>query len=231
MLPTRKPSRMDSDSAPELQAVAWVGGMGISNETGLAGHPIRRHSKSEQKPAAFFSRCLEALFPPSPGFLASSLQQVVSAFSFPAFRTLLAHTPAMRSAILTTTLAFIFTGCVSAHKKGRTIHERFDYQIVQPTNGDDPEALLKCHEIWLDEFKGGGVAFLSDPSVTQFASFHTNQTALGGGSTLTIGSGQSVVSTNGIIASGEAINQIIQGIGAAVGQAANKSVTGTPLKP
>jgi hypothetical protein len=158
------------------------------------------------------------------------LRQVVSAIFLPAFKTNWAHTPAMRFAILTTTLAFLFSGCVSAHKKGRTIHERFDYQIVQPSTGE-PVALLKCHEIWLDEFKGGGVALLTDPSVSAFASFHTNQTALGGGSTFTIGSGQSVVSSNGIIASGEAINQIIQGIGAAVGQAANKSVTGTPLKP
>lgn len=131
----------------------------------------------------------------------------------------------MRFAILTTTLAFIFNGCVSAHNKDRTIHERFDYQIVQPPGGE-PMALLKCHETWLDEFKGGGVAFLSDPTTTQLVSTHTNQTALGGGHTLTVGSFQSVVSTNGIVAVGNASGQIIQSIGAAVGQAANKAVTG-----
>lgn len=132
-------------------------------------------------------------------------------------------------------LCFLFvllfaTGCVSAHKKGRTIHERFDYQIVQEP-GCPAQALLTCHEIWEDEFKGGGEAFLADPTASQLVSVHTNQLALGGGSTLMIGSLHSEVSTNGIRAVGDATGEIIQDAGAAAGQLINKSVTGTPVKP
>jgi hypothetical protein len=126
-------------------------------------------------------------------------------------------------------VAILFTGCVSAHKKGRTIHERWDYQIVQ-SSGYGPVALPICHEIWRDEWTGGGRALLSDPKASQLLSIHTNQTALGGSSTLSIGDVSSQVSTNGIIAVGNAGGQIIQATGAAVGQLFNKSVTGTPLK-
>jgi hypothetical protein len=131
--------------------------------------------------------------------------------------------------ILTFSFCLLFSGCVSARKKGRTIHERFDYQIVQPAGGE-AVALLTCHEIWLDEWKGGGRAFLADPKASELMSIHTNQTALGGSSILSIGSFQSEVSTNGIIAAGVASSQIIQGAGAAVGQIVNKSATGMPLK-
>lgn len=123
----------------------------------------------------------------------------------------------------------LFSGCVSAHKKGRTTHEIFEYQIIQPVNSE-PVALLTRHEIWMDEYKGGGAALLSDPTASQLSSAHTNQSALGGASILTIGSLHSEVSTNGILAVGSAGSQFVQGIGAAVGQAANKAVTGTPTK-
>jgi hypothetical protein len=126
-------------------------------------------------------------------------------------------------------ILFLFSGCVSAHKKARTIHEIKQYQI-SPGKYGYPTAFLTRDEIWLDENKGGGVAFFSDPKASQFSSVHTNQAALGGVSILTIGSVQSEVSTNGILAAGAASSQIIQGIGAAVGQAANKAVTGTPIK-
>ena len=191
-----------------------------------AGQALRQLRKRICARLQFFSTSCAYLSAPL-RFLANSLQQVVSAITFPAFRTYWAHTPAMRLAILTTTLAFAFTGCVSAHKKGRTIHERFDYQIVEPSAGE-PVALLKCHEIWEDEWTGGGRAFLADPKASELASIHTNQIALGGSSSLIIGSIQSDVSTNGIVAAGAATGQIIQGVGAAVGQAVNKSVTGKP---
>jgi hypothetical protein len=125
--------------------------------------------------------------------------------------------------------ALLFSGCVSAHKKGYTSHEIWTYQPV--TNADGTIASIPVrHEFWLDKYKGGGVALLSDPTASQLNSFHTNQAALGGASFLTIGSLHSEVSTNGILATGAAGSQIIQGIGAAVGQAANKAVTGTPVK-
>jgi len=121
----------------------------------------------------------------------------------------------------------LLTGCVSAHKKGRTTHERFDYAIVQRP-GCDAQSLLLCHEIWRDEWTGGGRAFLADPKASELSSFHTNQTALGGSSVLTIGEFQSQVSTNGITAAGHATGEIIQDVGAAAGQFVNKSVTGKP---
>jgi hypothetical protein len=131
---------------------------------------------------------------------------------------------------LCASVAMLFSGCVSAHKKGRTIHEIRDYQIVQ-CPGWYPMALLCRDEIWRDEWTGGGRAFLADPKASELVSLHTNQTALGGSSTLTIGAFESTVSTNGIRAAGEASSQIIQGIGSAAGQLINKSVTGTPVKP
>lgn len=123
----------------------------------------------------------------------------------------------------------LFSGCVSAHKKGRTIHERWNYSIVQAP-GCYPVALITGHEIWEDEWTGGGRAFLADPKASELVSLHTNQIALGGSSSLSIGAFQSEVSTNGIRAAGDASSQIIQGVGSAAGQLINKSVTGTPLK-
>jgi hypothetical protein len=131
--------------------------------------------------------------------------------------------------VLCASALILFPGCVSAHKKGRTIHERFDYTITQQP-GCYAQSLLTCHEIWRDEWKGGGRAFLADPKASELVSLHTNQIALGGSSSLSIGSFQSEVSTNGIRAAGDASSQIIQGIGSAAGQLINKSATGLPLK-
>lgn len=59
-----------------------------------------------------FSQRLEAWLPAPAGIPANILRQVVSAFSFPAFRIYCARTPALRVAILTTTLALLFfCGC------------------------------------------------------------------------------------------------------------------------
>jgi hypothetical protein len=157
------------------------------------------------------------------------LLQVVQCISHPALSDINTRTPAVRATLTTTLALLLLPGCVSAHKKGRTVHERFDYQIVQPP-GSEPIALLTRHEIWKDEWTGGGRAFLADPKASQLVSIHTNQTALGGSSTLTIGELQSEVSTNGITAAGAASSQIIQGIGSAAGELINKSATGTPLK-
>jgi hypothetical protein len=129
--------------------------------------------------------------------------------------------------ILISAFCLLSSGCVAASKKGRTIHERWDYAIVQ-TPGSQPQGVITCHEIWSDEWKGGGRAFLADPRASELVSLHTNQNALGGSSTLTIGSFQSEVSTNGIIAAGHATGEIIQDVGAAAGQLINKSVTGKP---
>lgn len=73
-------------------------------------------------------------------------------------------------------------------------------------------------ETWEDTSRGSGSALLADPKVVGVNSAHTNQTALGGGRTFTMGQFESVVSSNGISATGTAGGNIIgQAIGAASG--------------
>ena len=91
----------------------------------------------------------------------------------------------------------LLTGCASAHKRAETVHEIERYE-----NGK-----LVSREIFSDRYKGGGIALLADPKASALASGHTNQTALGGSSSLSVGEISSVVSTNGIKATGEAAGQ------------------------
>lgn len=202
MLTNHKPSRMASK---EAQAAALIGGMGKS-------FPLQRAYVSRESGS-------EKLRNPSRANssvkLATAKAIHGSRFSF--------------LCVLCASALILLPGCVAAHKKGRTIHERFDYSLVQ-FPGAQAQAVLTCHEIWRDEWTGGGRAFLADPKASELVSLHTNQTALGGSSTLTIGAFESQVSTNGIRAAGDASSQIIQGVGSAAGQLINKSVTGNPLK-
>ncbi len=200
MLTNHKPSRM-----AKAQAAALIGGMG--NFFSLQRAYVSRESGTEKVRNPSRANTSVKLAP------AKAIHG--SRFSF--------------LCVLCAFALIALPGCVSAHKKGRTIHERFDYSILQ-TPGFAPVALMTCHEIWRDEWTGGGRAFLADPKASELVSLHTNQTALGGSSTLTIGAFESQVSTNGIRAAGDASSQIIQGIGAAAGELINKSATGTPLK-
>lgn len=107
--------------------------------------------------------------------------------------------------------SILLSGCVSAHKKGRTIHERWDYSIVQSPDGP-PQGVLVRHEIWRDEWTGGGRAFLADPKASGLASNHTNQIALGGSSSLAIGSFESTVSTNAVKTISDAVSQTVSDV-------------------
>ena len=91
--------------------------------------------------------------------------------------------------------ATALAACVTSHKKEYLVHELWTYsETGNPTR----------HEVWSENHHGGGTALLADPVATQIASYHTNQSALGGASSFTVGSIQSTVSSNAaaIIASG-----------------------------
>jgi hypothetical protein len=104
-------------------------------------------------------------------------------------------------------VAAMAAGCVTSHKKEYIVHEVWSYSGTgQVTN----------HEVWSENHHGGGTALLADPVATQIASYHTNQTALGGASTFSVGNIQATVSTNAaaiISSGGTAVGNVI---GAAV---------------
>lgn len=162
--------------------------------------------QSPNKNPLHFSQRLFALIIAALGFLPNRSLQVVQCISKSAF--LRPRTPATR-AVLTTTLALLLLpGCVAATKKARTIHERFDYTVC-PASPGHYVAMLTCHEIWRDESRGGVHAFLSDPKASALVSLHTNQAALGGGSSLEIGSIESTVSTNAVRAIADSVSQVV----------------------
>src|ERR1017187_1916444 len=85
------------------------------------------------------------------------------------------------------TAAAVVAGCATSHKKEYLVHEMWTYS---------PAGQLDRHEVWTENHHGGGTALLADPAATQLASYHTNQTALGGASSFTVGQVQATVSTN-----------------------------------
>lgn len=103
-------------------------------------------------------------------------------------------------------------GCASPHRAGTSTHEIRRYQ-----GRDDG---LVSVEHWADTEKGGGWFLLTDPQVAIITAVHTNQTALGGGSSFSGGPMSVNVDpqTGAIIgATGTAVGNII---GAAVKTAA-----------
>jgi hypothetical protein len=99
--------------------------------------------------------------------------------------------------------AVALAGCATSHKKEYLVHEIWTYSDA---------GQLTRHELWSENHHGGGTALLADPVATQIASYHTNQTGLGGASTFTVGAIQSTVNTNtaAIISSGgTAVGNII----------------------
>jgi hypothetical protein len=76
--------------------------------------------------------------------------------------------------------------------------------------------------------RGGGVNVLVDSKYNQLDSQFVESTRFGGTSHLSVGSIELLVSTNGITATGNAGNQLLQGVGSMFGQIANKAVTGKP---
>jgi hypothetical protein len=97
-------------------------------------------------------------------------------------------------------------GCATSHKKEYLAHEIWTYSDA---------GQVTRHEVWTENHHGGGTALMSDPVATQIASYHTNQAALGGASSFTVGNVQSTVSTNAaaiISSGGAAVGNVIEGI-------------------
>jgi len=118
--------------------------------------------------------------------------------------------------------ATALAGCATSHKKEYLVHELWTYsETGVPTR----------HEVWSENHHGGGTALLADPVATQIASYHTNQSALGGASTFTVGNIQSTVNSNAaaIIASGgTAVGNVIgEAVATAEGAVAAPSGTTT----
>lgn len=102
-------------------------------------------------------------------------------------------------------IAALAAGCVTSHKKEYITHESWTYSNTGAITG---------HEIWSENHHGGGVALLADPAATQIASYHTNQSGLGGSSSFSLGNIQAHVSSNAapiINASGTAVGNAISG--------------------
>jgi hypothetical protein len=100
-------------------------------------------------------------------------------------------------------IAALAAGCVTSHKKEYITHESWTYSSTGAITG---------HEIWSENHHGGGVALLADPAATQIASYHTNQSGLGGSSSFSLGNIQAHVSTNApavIGSGGTAIGNVI----------------------
>jgi hypothetical protein len=79
-----------------------------------------------------------------------------------------------------------------------------------------------------ESHSGSGRALLADSKYTQLTSDFASGSRFAGTSQLSVGAIELSINTNAITASGNAGNQLIQGIGAAAGQFVNKSATGKP---
>jgi hypothetical protein len=104
--------------------------------------------------------------------------------------------------------ALIFVGCASPHRMGLTTH------TVEVFRGR-ADGLISREE-WRDSERGGGLFLFTDPTVQSMTATHTNQSALGGGSSFVAGPMAVVLDTNTeavIGAGGTAIGNVI---GAAV---------------
>ena len=79
----------------------------------------------------------------------------------------------------------LLCGCANPRRAAITSHEIRTYR--------GREDGLIAVEIWQDTEKGGGVFFLTDPTVSGLVAIHTNQPALGGGSQFMFGQASIVV--------------------------------------
>ena len=100
--------------------------------------------------------------------------------------------------------AVCLTGCFHASKKHESLHS---LKVKEVFHGDGTIASSTSKELWRDKSRGGGGAVLADPAASQIESDNANQTALGGGSALNVGDVSSVVSDEGIKATGGAVGE------------------------
>lgn len=92
-------------------------------------------------------------------------------------------------------LGLFFGGCACPHRRAQTWHTIWNYQPVTNAAGEVVSLLVR-RENWGDSERGGGEFFLADPAAGQLSAFHTNQAALGGGSSFSAGTMTIVVDTN-----------------------------------
>lgn len=85
----------------------------------------------------------------------------------------------MRAFIAIATTLLLVAGCAHPHRAAVTTREIWVYE-------GRPDHLVRV-EKWTDSEKGGGTFFLADSQVAALTAIHTNQTDLGGGSSLMAG--------------------------------------------
>lgn len=107
-------------------------------------------------------------------------------------------------ALLCIMLAFFLCSCASPRRTALATH-------VQERFTGRPDGLFE-RDTWRDKESGGGWFLFADPNVQGMVALHTNQAALGGGSSFIAGSLTLVVDTNTaqiIGAGGTALGNVI----------------------
>jgi hypothetical protein len=108
--------------------------------------------------------------------------------------------------------SLIVAGCACPHRRAETT------RTVETYDGRD-DGLIE-RETWRDSEAGGGLFLFTDPAVQSLAAFHTNQTALGGGSSFVTGNMTVLVDTN----TGQIIGATGSAVGNVIGAAAKAAV-------
>ena len=94
--------------------------------------------------------------------------------------------------------------------------------------GGYDNSLVAFRDVASESHTGSGKALLADSKYTQLTSDFASGARFSGNSSLSVGSIELTINTNAITATGNAGNQMIQGIGAAAGQFVNKAVKTVP---
>ena len=87
-----------------------------------------------------------------------------------------------------------------------------------------PRIYRDWRESWQDDSAGGGTFLFTDPAASQLAFARSNQTALGGNHTASVGTITSVITTNAV----NAIGTTGTAAGNVIGAALKKATTATP---
>jgi hypothetical protein len=88
--------------------------------------------------------------------------------------------------LLNLAISVLMTGCVHTWRMETTTGTRTDYVLA--TNRDGTVSSVIQDRVELKDLdRGGAMTLLADPTAAQFLVNHTNQTGLGGSSTLSLG--------------------------------------------
>jgi len=85
-----------------------------------------------------------------------------------------------------------------------------------------PRIFVAYRETWTDRSRGGGTFLFTDPAASQVASAVTNQAALGGAHSFTVGNVSATITTNAVAAINAGGTAVGNAIGAAASAAAGK---------